>query len=216
VPSLPATFFDRDPLTVARDLVGKVLRRKLDGLWLSCAIVETEAYSIDERGSHASLGRTPSREALWAPPGTVYMYSSRGGDSLNISCRGDGNAVLIKAGLAVGEHIDVMQRLNPIHGRVRPAGRLCSGQTLVARSLGLRVPEWTGRPFDVAVFHLEDVGYRPSRLVRTTRLGIPAGRDQELMWRYVDADRARHATSNPLTKRAWREGIDYAMEQAMS
>ncbi len=204
--ALAPSFFDRDPVTVARDLVGKVLRRRYDGLWLSVAIVETEAYSIDEKGSHASLGRTPSREALWGPPGTIYMYYARGGDSLNVSCRGGGNAVLFKGGMPAGDHIDVMERLNP--GR----RRLCSGQTLLCRSLGLKVPDWDGRPWDPEALYVDDVGYTPSAIARTTRLGIPAGRDEDLRWRFVDASRARYATSNPLTKRT----PDYSIEQAMS
>ena len=64
---------------------------------LAAQIIETEAYEITDKGSHAYLGRTPSREALFAPSGTIYMYYARGGDSLNFSARGDGNAVLIKS-----------------------------------------------------------------------------------------------------------------------
>ena len=193
---LPPSFFDRDPQAVAPDLVGKVLRRSWNGLVLSAAVVEAEAYSIDEQGSHASQGRTPSREALWGPPGTIYMYYSRGGDSLNVSCRGGGNAVLFKSGLACaeGEALEAMRRLNPARdGSLRPVGRLCSGQTLLCKALDLRVPEWDGRPFDDE-FHVEDTGYRPSAIVQTTRLGIPAGRDGHLMLRFVDADRASRNT----------------------
>jgi len=211
---LPASFFDRDPPTVARDLLGKVLRRRLGGRWLTAAVVEAEAYSIEEKGSHASLGRTPSREALWASPGTIYMYYARGGDSLNVSCAGAGNAVLFKAAMALGdpEGVAAMQALNPLGDRPRPPARLCSGQTLICRSLSLRVPDWDGRPFD-ETFHVEDSGYRPPAVVQTTRLGIPAGRDEQLMWRFVDAARARHATSNPLTKRGWTEGREYLLHR---
>jgi DNA-3-methyladenine glycosylase len=198
---------------VARELVGKVLRRRWRGLVLAAAVVEAEAYYLDERGSHASLGRTPSREALWAPGGTIYMYYSRGGDSLNVSCAGGGDAVLFKSGLAVakGEALEAMLRLNPRRdGGARAPSHLCSGQTLLCRALDLRVPEWDGRPFDDE-FHVEDAGYRPPLVVRTTRLGIPAGRDEHLMLRFVDADRARHATSNPLSKRGWSEGREYEL-----
>ena len=61
---LPYSFFDRPAETVAQDLVGKVIRRRLDGQWLSAAIVETEAYGGD-KASHSYLGRTPSREAMF-------------------------------------------------------------------------------------------------------------------------------------------------------
>ncbi len=214
---LSAAFFDRPSPVVARDLVGKVLRRRLGDAWAAVAIVEAEAYSRGEKGSHASLGRTPSREALWAPPGTIYMYYSRGGDSLNISVAGDGDAVLIKGGrpwldARSGEAaLEAMHRLNPARTGRRPDHKLAAGQTLICRALDLRVPEWTGRPFDAGRFFVEDAGYRPDVVVRCRRLGIPPGRDEDLMLRYVDAAHVRSATRNPLGRRAWVRGADYQL-----
>ena len=89
-------FFNRDAAIVAKDLLGKVLRVKHNTLWLSASIIETEAYYLNDKASHASLGYTEKRKALFMPAGTIYMYYARGGDSFNISCQGDGNAVLIK------------------------------------------------------------------------------------------------------------------------
>ncbi len=209
------SFFDQPPVDLAQALVGKVLRRRLDGLWLAASIVEAEAYAIDEKGSHSSLGRTPSREPMFAPPGTLYLYHSQGGDSLNLSAQGEGNAVLIKSGapwidaISPPESLERMHALNPTRsGGRRPDHRLCAGQALLCRALDLRVREWTGRRFDPAVFLLEDVGRSPP-LVQARRLGIPAGRDEHLPWRFVDRERVRSATKNPLTRRGAREGVDY-------
>ena len=209
--ALDPGFFDRDALTVARDLIGIALRRCWQGEWLTAAVVEAEAYYQSERGSHASLGRTPSREPLWMAPGTIYMYYARGGDSLNVSCHGAGNAVLIKAALPTcsGPALAAMQGLNPARGGgARARSDLCRGQTLLCRALALRVPEWNGRPFDHS-FHLADTGYRPPALIQAPRLGIPHGRDEHLCYRFVDYARAPHATANPLTRRAWQRGRDY-------
>ena len=82
---IPNSFFERDPREVAPDLLGKVLRHRIDGCWLEARIIETEAYLLEERGSHASLGETPSRRALFMEAGTIYMYYARGGDSFNFS-----------------------------------------------------------------------------------------------------------------------------------
>ncbi len=213
---LTAAFFDRDAQTVAKDLLGKVLRRRFEGVWLSVAIVETEAYYRREKGSHASLGRTPSREALFMPPGTIYMYYSRGSDSVNFSCRGAGNAVLIKGGRpfvdarSPASTLEIMHRLNPLKDRRRPEHRLCAGQTLVCRSLDLRVPEWTTKTFDRRRFFVEDVGARPSKIVVARRLGIPKGRDEALLYRFVDYDHRASATQNPMPKGA-AEGEDYLL-----
>ena len=212
---LPPSFFDRPPLVVAQDLIGKVLRRRHRKRWLAASIVEAEAYAQEEKGSHASLGRTPSREALFMPPGTIYMYYARGKDSFNVSCRGPGNAVLVKGALAYADatspasNIALMHALNPGRSGRRPDHRLCAGQTLLCTSLALKVPDWNGRTFHPERFFIEDVGYRPEQLACTRRLGIPAGRDEHLDYRFVDLARARAATENPTTRRGAVEGRDY-------
>ena len=208
-------FFDQPPVNLARALVGKVLRRRLGDLWLAARIVEAEAYAMHEKASHSSLGRTPSREPMFAPPGTLYLYWSRGGASFNVSAQGSGNAVLCKAGepfldaVSPRDSLEKMHSLNPTRsGGRRPDHRLCAGQSLLCRSLDLKVPEWTGKRFDPDTFLLEDLGFRPA-LVQARRLGIPTGRDEHLPWRFVDKDAVRSATKNPLTVRGAREGIDY-------
>ncbi|MFS8631502.1 MAG: DNA-3-methyladenine glycosylase, partial [Bacillales bacterium] len=130
---LTDAFFAREPLLVAQDLLGKVLRHYHKGLWLSAMIIETEAYYLAEKGSHSSLGFTEKRKALFMAPGTLYMYYARGGDSLNISCLGEGNAVLLKSGIPYFEDadphmLDVMMKLNPIknNGKQRKIEKLCS------------------------------------------------------------------------------------------
>ena len=205
------TFFDREPLELAQSLIGKVLRHRINdpahgNIWLSARIIETEAYYQTERGSHSSLGFTEKRKAMFMEPGTIYMYYARGGDSLNFSARGDGNGVLIKSGLAfMDQHsseisLSVMQQLNPINGRMRSPERLCSGQTLLCRSLGLKVPDWNQGSLKRNKLLLEDVGYCPDRLVQCKRLGIPEGRDEHLPYRFVDYEYTRSATSNPTAR----------------
>ena len=200
---------------MARELIGCVLRRRLDGLWLGVRIVETEAYGLDDPASHAFLGRTPSREPMWMPPGTIYMYHSRAGASLNVSCGTGPEAVLIKAGVPVvddispGAALDAMHGLNPApDGRSRRAERrLCAGQTLLCRSLGLTVAAWTGRQFDPSRFYIEAGKARP-RIISTLRLGIRPERDDGRRSRYVDRELADSATVNPL-RRGSVAGRDY-------
>ena len=78
-------------------------------------IIETEAYYINERGSHASLGFTEKRKALFMKPGTIYMYYARGGDSLNFSCLGDGNAVLVKSGFPASNDPTMLQKMRQLN-----------------------------------------------------------------------------------------------------
>ncbi|MFC5697789.1 DNA-3-methyladenine glycosylase [Pseudomonas sp. GCM10022186] len=214
---LTDTFFDRDAQLVARELLGKVIRHRMDGLWLSARIIETEAYYLVDKGSHASLGYTHKRRALFLDGGHIYMYYARGGDSLNFSAHGAGNAVLIKSGhpwvdaISPADALAAMQRNNPdAQGGPRPSERLCSGQTLLCRALGLKVPDWDGQRFDWQRLFVEDVGERPTTIIQTSRLGIPHGRDEHLPYRFVDAGYARFCTRNPL-RRGQVEGRDYQL-----
>jgi len=204
---LSTDFFNRDAQVVACALLGTIIRHRVGDLWLAARIIETESYYLEEKGSHAWLGYTEKRRALFAPPGTIYMYYARGGDSLNFSVQGAGNAVLIKSAFP---HVDqcsgedalaMMQRLNPdAQGHPRKPEKLCAGQTLLCKSLGLKVREWDARQLDRQRLFLEDIGLRPSAIIQTTRLGIPPGRDEHLPYRFIDADDARYCTRNPLRR----------------
>jgi len=213
--TLPDAFFNRDALLLARELLGKVIRHRVDGLWLSARIIETEAYYCAEKGSHASLGYTEKRKALFLDGGHIYMYYARGGDSLNFSAHGPGNAVLIKSAypwqdaLSGPASLARMRLNNPdAQGRPRPDQKLCAGQSLLCKALGLKVPDWDAKCFDPERLRVDDVSQVPSRIIQTTRLGIPHGRDEHLMYRFVDADYAAYCTRNPL-RRGQVEGRDY-------
>ena len=199
---LNQVFFDRDPLELCRALLGKVMCRYLAPHWLFARIVETEAYYKNEKGSHSSLGETPKRRAMFMPPGTLYMYYAHGRDSLNISARGYGNAVLVKAAVPcippLGEAgLAHMHQRNPLpDGRARETRRLLAGQTLLCRALGLKVTDWDQHTF-AEQFYLADDGYQPGHIIQCPRLGIPRGRDEHLPYRFVDAAHRRSATRNP-------------------
>ncbi|SDH69863.1 DNA-3-methyladenine glycosylase [Pseudomonas panipatensis] len=212
---LPDRFFDRDALCLARDLLGKVIRHRIGDLWLSARIIETEAYYLAEKGSHASLGYTEKRKALFLDGGHIYMYYARGGDSLNFSARGAGNAVLIKSGhpwldrVSGDASLALMRRLNPAaDGGARALGKLCAGQTLLCKALGLKVPDWDAQRFDPQRLFVDDLDEAPAQVIQTTRLGIPRGRDEHLPYRFVDAAFAAFCTRNPL-RRGQVEGRDY-------
>ncbi|WP_437882714.1 DNA-3-methyladenine glycosylase [Pseudomonas sp. LRF_L74] len=215
--ALPDAFFNRDAQIVARELLGKIIRHRHQGHWLAARIIETEAYYAAEKGSHASLGYTEKRRALFLDGGHIYMYYARGGDSLNFSAEGPGNAVLIKSAApwhderCSPDSLARMQANNPgSQGLARPLDKLCAGQTLLCRALGLKVPDWDARRFDPERLFVEDLGLRPAAIVQTTRLGIPSGRDEHLPYRFVDAAFARQCTRNPL-RRGQVQGIDYQL-----
>lgn len=205
---LPTAFFNQPPLQLAVQLLGKVIFHQVAGLWLACQIVETEAYYLAEKGSHSSLGRTPSREAMFMPAGAIYMYYSRGKPSLNVSAQGEGNAVLIKAGIPWRMNPEQLGLMILGLGRDKPADKLCSGQTLLCEALHLQVEAWREKQFDPERFYIAEVGYHPAEVIQTRRLGIAPHRDAHLPYRFVDAAHVKQATQNPL-KRTAVEGQDY-------
>jgi DNA-3-methyladenine glycosylase len=74
---LTIDFYDRpDVVQIARELIGKVLVTRFDGMITSGRIVETEAYiSIADKASHAYGGkRTARNEHMYAAAGTSYVY----------------------------------------------------------------------------------------------------------------------------------------------
>jgi DNA-3-methyladenine glycosylase len=216
---LQTSFFNHDACAVAEGLLGKIIRNKFGENWLSAQIIETEAYYINEKGSHASLGFTEKRKALFMPPGTIYMYYARGKDSFNISCKGKGNAVLIKSGVPYLDDmnpenmIKIMQSNNPTNSEksARLPLKLCSGQTLICKSLGITVQKWDQKQFESNQFFIEDVGISPSKIINAKRLGVPTDRDGHLLFRYIDFDHIKYCTKNPLTVKKNEFGKDYFM-----
>lgn len=209
-------FFKKEAIELAKNLLGKVLFVKNGDIWLSASIIETECYYLEDKASHASLGYTEKRKALFMSAGTIYMYHARGGDSLNISAEGPGNAVLIKSGYpyideqTAPEMLQTMQKLNPTKSFTpREIHKLCSGQTLLCKSLGLKVREWDQKNLDLERFFIADVGYHPKKIIQTRRLGIPVGRDEHLHYRFIDFAKADFCTENPLRKKFYHLNRDY-------
>src|SRR5690606_12709600 len=72
---LPPTFYRRDPVAVARDLLGQRLVRVLDGNRHSGIIVETEAYlGLIDKAAHAYRGKTRRNASMWLAGGHAYVY----------------------------------------------------------------------------------------------------------------------------------------------
>jgi DNA-3-methyladenine glycosylase len=135
--ALPAAFYDRPVLEVARDLVGCVVSHE----GCSGVIVETEAYHDSEPACHAFVGLTPRTATLFGPPGLAYVYRSYGVHALLNAVSepvGVGAAVLIRA-LEPVSGIELMAaRRGWPPERVRA---LCSGPGKLTQALGIALTE---------------------------------------------------------------------------
>jgi DNA-3-methyladenine glycosylase len=122
---LPRAFYDRPTLTVARDLLGKVLVHSRRGALTSGVIVEVEAYiGESDPACHAAPGPTRRNEPMYGEPGHAYVYLNYGIHSLvNVVTEGHGSpaAILLRA-IDPLDGIDVMRRRRgrPMKGRRTP------------------------------------------------------------------------------------------------
>lgn len=103
---LEKSFYTRDVLDVAPDLLGKKLCVHSDNLIHTYIISEVEAYRGEEdKACHASKGRTPRTEVMYRTGGVVYVYLIYGVHwMLNIVCAEQNNpqAVLIRGLQEIG------------------------------------------------------------------------------------------------------------------
>jgi DNA-3-methyladenine glycosylase len=130
---LPRSFYARDTVAVARDLLGKVLvRGETAGV-----IVETEAYlGGDDLASHSAAGITARTRVIFGPPGHAYVYLSYGiHECLNIVAEraGEAGCVLLRA-LEPFEGMDVMRVRRP---GARSDRDLMSGPGKLTRAMGI-------------------------------------------------------------------------------
>ncbi|MGA2531288.1 MAG: DNA-3-methyladenine glycosylase [Acidimicrobiales bacterium] len=99
---LPRSFADRDPVLVAPELLGKLLRRGP----LLARIVEVEAYrGAADAASHAFRGRTSRNATMFGPPGHLYVYFTYGMHyCANVVCwpEAEAGAVLLRALVPLG------------------------------------------------------------------------------------------------------------------
>jgi DNA-3-methyladenine glycosylase len=186
--SLPRQFYARDPQTVGRDLLGKLLVRREGKQWIAARIVEVEAYlGRDDPAAHAFSGRTARNAVLFGPPGHAYVYFIYGNHyCLNVSCMPEGEAgcILVRA----------LEPLTGIREMMRARGlfprgdaelrRVTSGPGRLAEAFGItrardNAKDLTGLDSDLWI---SDDGYRPTAVLSTVRIGISKAADRPLRY----------------------------------
>lgn len=121
--ALARSFFARDTERVARELLGVTFSVRGPNGPTSIRLVETEAYVAGDPANHANRGMTPRNRAMFARPGTIYVYRIHQVVCANVVTK-PGEAVLLRAG----------EPTEPLPGSVSGPGRLC-------RTLGITLAD---------------------------------------------------------------------------
>ena len=162
---LPYEFYHRPCLAVARDLVGKILVHRIDGVEHRLRITETEAYCGEaDTACHAHRGRTKRTEVMYMEAGTIYIYLCYGVHWMLNIVTGEENqpeAVLIRA----------------CEGRADGPGKL-------TKALGI-----TGKLNRASILGgelwIEDDGLRPApQELPRVGIGYASEEDQARLWRF--------------------------------
>ena len=167
---LDEKFFHRDCLDVAPDLVGKLIVRKINDDIIKVRIIETEAYRGEEdKGCHASRGRTPRTELLYRESGIIYVYLCYGMHWLMNVITGEKDmpqGVLFRAG-------------EKFNGPAKLTKRLLINGEFNGKSITENEEIW-----------IEDDGYIPE-IITAPRVGIDYAGDEwkNKPWRFIDKNK---------------------------
>lgn len=186
---LQKIFFERNVLTVAEELLGKIFiyeDKNLD-VNLSAKIVEVEAYNgkIDE-ASHSFKGITKRNEIMFNSGGFLYVYFTYGIHycaNIVTGKKGEGSAVLLRAmepisGVEIfykrrfnSEIVDKLKNNNLLNG----PGKICQAFNINKNHNGLDI---TKNP----IYILDKPKLSKDEIVQTKRIGIK--KSVELPWRF--------------------------------
>lgn len=187
---LPHSFYERDTLLVAQDLVGCYLHRRLPetlgGGVLVGRITETEGYLGEaDDAAHTARGRTKRNQVMFGPPGHAYIYLIYGmWWNLNAVTRpeGTGEGVLIR-----GIHpISGEEQMRDLRGGRKALadgpGKLCQAMAITGADYG---SDLSGT--DLFITPRTD----PVALRATPRIGIDYAETRHEPWRFIDAREKR-------------------------
>ena len=176
---LPRSFYSRKTITVAKELLGKIIVRRIGKTLLSGIIVETEAYLFDDPASHSFRGMTERNNVMFGEPGHLYVYFTYGMHycaNVVTNEEGIGEAVLIRA----VEPVDGIRKMTALRSTKRPVPteQLTNGPAKFAQAFGLS-KEHSGMDLtsgDIVIAEGEPIPR--AGIVTTTRIGISSAKEE--------------------------------------
>ena len=185
---LPIKFYRRDNVfVVAKELLGKILVTKFNGIETSGRIVEVEAYNGEiDKASHAYGGRRTNRtEVMYAHGGVCYVYLCYGIHHLFNVVSNDKDiphAILIRA----LEPLKGIKKMLQRTGKEKADYSLTKGPGNVSKALGIQTKH-TGISLLSKELYIADDGtvYMDKEIGTSPRIGVDyAGKDALLKYRF--------------------------------
>ncbi len=186
---LSSDFYNRkNVVAVAKELLGKILVTKFDGIITAGRIIETEAYNgVIDKASHAFGGRRTDRtEVMYCSGGVAYVYLCYGIHHLfNVVTNGKDipHAILIRA-IKPMVGIDVMLKRTK---KKKLDLTLTKGPGNVAKALGINTKHSGINLLEDVIFIAED-GFiiKKKDYLATARIGVEySGEDALLPYRFI-------------------------------
>lgn len=181
------SFFNRDTIKVAKELLGKLLFRKIGkNKYIIGKIVEVEAYMGDhDPACHAFQKTTGRSSTLYEEGGTIYVYFIYG----NYYCfnivtekKGIGSAVLVR-GVEPIEGFDFMKKFRP---NVKNIYELTNGPSKFCLAFNID-KKYNGKKLSGnGIFVAYPLKNEKINIVTTKRIGIVKG--AELPYRFFIKD----------------------------
>jgi DNA-3-methyladenine glycosylase len=188
---LKESFYQQNTITVARELLGKILVHETREGTTTGRIVETEAYrGPEDHAAHSSEGRRTDRnEVMYGQKGHAYVYFIYGlYYCFNITA---GNvaekpeAVLIRALEPVaGEEIMAKRRCQQVK-----VANLTNGPSKLCMAMGISKAQ-NKKDLNAPPLYVEDATLIPQDdIVETTRVGVDYSGDwKNKPWRFYIRD----------------------------
>ena len=185
---LPRSFYLRPTLTVARDLLGKYLIRRIGRRRLVGKIVEVEAYCGQyDPASHAYRGMTKRNQVMFGEGGHLYVYFTYGMHFCSNVVTGEsgvGEAALIRAVEPI-EGIGVMRRNRgrkvEDHELTNGPAKFCEAFDIAREHNGI---DLCGSQILIAASRSQHSAFLDPifSITSSSRIGIRNGREQK--WRF--------------------------------
>ena len=178
---LPRSFYSRDTVLVARQLLGKILVRNYKGNTIAGIIVETEAYRRNDPASHTYIGKTERNKAMFGEVGRAYIYIIYGVhycvNAVARSGKYEAGGVLIRA-LKPETGLDIMKR----NRQTKNFKNLANGPAKLTQALMITQKQYaTDLTKAGDLFIAEGLAHQP-KIQAGPRIGISKARDK--MWNF--------------------------------